>query len=152
MSNPDNALWRDNKAVEYASDIHQSGLHLLSLVNDVLDISAIESGKQKIIKLMIEPLPILQECLSVVEVSASTKGVTLETEFPKTLPTILADPRALKQIVLNLISNAIKFTEPGGTITLATEISDGAFHIRISDTGVGIDEEALPTITEPFTV
>lgn len=137
---------------EYSALIHDSGLYLLDLINDVLDMSKIEAGKMEV---SIEPLDlqeIASSCLRLIEERASKMGVTLHFTANLFNPYVLAfgDARATKQILLNLLSNAIKFTPPGGEITLSLETSDGYMNVSVTDTGIGIAKDDIPRLLLPF--
>jgi len=136
---------------EYAEDIHSSGEHLLSLVNDLLDLSTIEAGKQKLHKQDLEIGEIVSECARTLTSKAEESGIELIQTVPGNLATINADRRAIKQILINLLTNAIKFTPIGGKVEVSAKRHDGEVAFMIADTGRGISEEDLPTITELFT-
>jgi len=136
---------------EYASDIYNSGEHMLGLVNDILDISAIEAGKRPMVKETIDVAELLSDCVRSVDHSVNGSGVVLSVEpVPADLPYLYADRRSIAQIVLNLLSNAIKFTDRGGIISVTVTGRDGRVAIEVSDTGVGIEADRLDSITEPF--
>ncbi|MCW5730098.1 MAG: hypothetical protein KIT20_05025 [Alphaproteobacteria bacterium] len=138
------------KQEEYIRDILQSSHHLLYVINDVLDVAKIESG-QKNLELRKVHLPTLvEETLRLVSVRAGEKGVSLRRELPTFLPVIHADAPALKQILLNLLSNALKFTPSGGSITVAALSDEAVVEVAVADTGIGIDRGQLPHIFEPF--
>jgi PAS domain S-box-containing protein len=134
----------------YANDIHHSGEHMLALVNDVLDIAAVEAGQrsQSIEAIAINEL--VNDCIRNV-IPAASKG-QIEISFTETNspPELFADHRSVYQILLNLLSNAIKFTEPGGTITVSVLSQGQNIAIIVCDTGIGISSERIPNITEPF--
>ena len=135
----------------YVTDIHRSGLHLLSVINDILDLSKIESGKLSLEKEPTDLAGPIRESLRMMRQKITKRGLEIGVSGLERSPTIEADPRALKQIVLNLLSNAVKFTDPGGRITIDLRRDQGAFAVlRISDTGCGIPESHLPSITKPF--
>jgi len=136
---------------EYMGHIHGSGQHMLALVNDVLDIAAIEAGKRELDKEPIAVGEVLTGCMKTIEKAAKDGGIELSLEMPGNLPTLYADKRSITQIVQNLLSNAIKFTGSGGTISITTREADKQLMILIKDTGIGISSDILPTITEPFT-
>ena len=136
---------------EYAVDIQSSGEHLLELVNDLLDISTIEAGKQSLVKEKLSTNEIVTECERVVEERARSHGIDLVTTVPKDLPPLYADKRATKQILLNLLSNAVKFTPQGGKITVSVKASKRNTTLKIADTGKGIAAEKLPILTDSFT-
>ncbi|MGZ3305187.1 MAG: PAS domain-containing sensor histidine kinase [Asticcacaulis sp.] len=134
---------------EYAGDILNSGQHLLSLINDILDMSKIEAGKMQ---LRIEEVSIdevVDDTLRLLRQRAEKAGLKLRTHLPN-LPEIQADFRALKQILLNLLTNAVKFTPQGGTITVSGAVTDDNVHLRVTDTGVGIPEKAMARLAKPF--
>jgi two-component system cell cycle sensor histidine kinase PleC len=139
------------KYSEYAEDIRLSGEHLLSLVNDLLDISTIEAGKRSLIKENLLTEEIVSECVKTVIDRAQKKGISLVTKLPEKLPPLYADKRATKQILLNLLSNAIKFTPEGGKITVSAKALKKNTKLTITDTGIGIPHDKLTNLTEPFT-
>ena len=140
-----------DKYQEYAEDIQASGEHLLTLVNDILDLSTIEAGKQSLLKEKLSTEEIVMECERIVEDKARSNGITLVTEVPEDLPPLYADKRAVKQILLNLLSNAVKFTPDGGKITVSVKASKKNTTLKVADTGRGIPAERLPKLTDPFT-
>jgi PAS domain S-box-containing protein len=136
---------------DYAKDIHNSGEHMLALTNDVLDIAAIEAGKLELDKKVLDVSDMLDGCFRNFEHQAREKDIELSLENSDDLPSIYADRRSILQIMQNLISNAIKFTGKAETIIVSALSLDGTMVIKVSDTGIGIPEEILPTITDPFT-
>ncbi len=135
---------------EYARLINESGHHLLSVVNGILDMSKIENGNFEITPERFAPEPAIQECCDLLALEAREAGLELVRRLPGDLPEIVADKRALSQIVLNLMSNAIKFTDRGGTLTVSATADAAAIAVVIEDTGVGIGAEDLPHIGQPF--
>lgn len=135
---------------EYAELINASGQHLLSVVNGILDMSKMESGKFEISPEPFAPRAALLHCCNLLALKARENGIDLITDAPQDLPVMIGDPRAFKQIVLNLVSNAIKFTERGGQVTVAATVSPSHLFLRISDTGVGIAPDDLKRIGAPF--
>ena len=135
---------------EYADDIHVSGEQLLSLVNDMLDIAAIEAGKRALNKEHVDVCQVLKDCFTSVKPAADKKGIHLFLKPCDNLPKIFADRRSIVQIVLNILSNAIKYSKHGGTITVQAEIQEDNIEVKVMDTGAGIPAADLPTITEPF--
>jgi PAS domain S-box-containing protein len=138
------------KYVEYADDIRSSGEHLLQLINDLLDLSAIEAGKHQ---LSMEPLSVqdvIDDCAAIMSERASEKQIDYMSDVSHSLPPVMADRRALKQIFLNLLANAVKFTPDGGKVTLTATASTNAMTFEIRDTGTGIPNEKLATLTDPF--
>lgn len=139
------------KYMEYAEDIHSSGEHLLEMVNDLLDISAIEAGKQSLNKELLTVNEMVAESFSAIGQKAQEKDIELLTEISETLPPLYADKRATRQILLNLLTNAVKFTLEGGRITVSAKASKQKITLKVADTGQGIPAERLPNLTEPFT-
>jgi cell cycle sensor histidine kinase DivJ len=135
---------------EYAQLINESGLHLLSVVNGILDMSKMESGNFEIQPEPFAPREALAGCCNLMVLKARENGIDLVTRVPHDLPQITGDPRAFKQIVLNLLSNAIKFSERGGTVTAAIGIEGARLALRVTDTGVGIAPDDLRRIGDPF--
>ena len=135
---------------EYVEDIHLSGQHMLALINDILDISAIEAGKSELMREPLDVRVILQGCLKSVQPLANRKSINLQLDADRARLPILADRRALTQIVFNLLSNAVKFTDNGGSISLNAETVHGGTAISVVDSGRGIPRERLAKITEPF--
>jgi two-component system cell cycle sensor histidine kinase PleC len=134
---------------EYAGDILSSGQHLLSLINDILDMSKIEAGK---LTLRLEPVAIdevVEDTLRLIRQRAEKAGLKIRIHLPH-LPDISADFRALKQILLNLLTNAVKFTPHGGSITISAVATEDNVHISVADTGIGIAEKDLKRLAKPF--
>ena len=140
-----------DKNREYAGDIKASGEHLLELVNEILDLSTIEAGKQSLVKEKLSTEEVVRECEKIMEDKARSNGINLVTKVPKDLPPLYADKRAFKQILLNLLSNAVKFTPEGGRITVSAKASKRNITLKIIDTGKGIPAEKLSKLTDPFT-
>jgi signal transduction histidine kinase len=136
---------------EYAKDIHASGTHLLELITSILDISKAEAGKLEVAPLLLNPRPIIEMAIPLVRGAAEKKGIRLSIDLPDPPPTCIADPQALKQILLNLMSNAVKFTPEGGSVAvLLRGLADGAVEFVVRDSGVGIDAKDLPRLMKPF--
>jgi signal transduction histidine kinase/cbb3-type cytochrome oxidase subunit 3 len=135
--------------LEYARDIHSSGTHLLSLINDVLDMSKIEAGRYTIHPERLDGAEMLRSCARLVRVRASEAGITLGIGVAQELP-LEADARALKQVLLNLLTNAIKFTPAGGRVNLSAGRERNGIVFTVADTGVGISAEDLPRIGRRF--
>ena len=138
------------KQTEYVGDIRKSGQHLLSLINDILDTTKIESGKYVLHQEDLAVGELIGECLRQMEPLAVEKGVTLTATLPISLPVLYADPRAVRQILLNLLSNAVKFTPPGGRILVEADRAARSLRLRVSDTGIGIPAMELEQVMEPF--
>ena len=135
---------------EYAQLINDSGQHLLSVVNSILDMSKMESGNFEISPEMFAPRAALVGCCNLLALKARESGIDLVTRAPHDLPDMSGDPRAFKQIMLNLVANAIKFTERSGKVTVSADVEGPRLVLRVSDTGVGIAAEDLKLIGAPF--
>ena len=135
---------------DYMQDIHDSGAHMLALVNDVLDISQIEAGMRPLVKESIDIRDLLAECVKKLEVLANNKGIALSTEIADDVPDLYADNRSVVQIVQNLLSNAIKFSNRNGTVRITAQTSAYAVRIMVIDRGIGIPGDDIDGITEPF--
>jgi len=136
---------------EYSDDIYRSGEHLLDLINDILDVSKIESNQFELREQACSLLPILNSSLKIVGRREESDKLTIEKVIAPDFPELMIDMRVFRQILINLLGNAVKFTEPGGTITAEAKLdANGAPVIRIIDTGIGIPEEAIPHLTEAF--
>jgi two-component system, cell cycle sensor histidine kinase DivJ len=135
---------------EYAQLIHDSGHHLLSVVNGILDMSKMETGNFEISPEPFAPRAALLNCCNLLALKARENGVDLVTRAPEDLPVMNGDPRAFKQIALNLVSNAIKFSERGGTVTVSAAVEGARLMLRVTDTGVGIAADDLKRIGDPF--
>ncbi len=134
---------------DYVTDILSSGQHLLSLINDILDMSKIEAGKMQLQPEPVEPAQLLEQCVRIMRARAEEKQINLVVEG-QDLPAIEADPRAIKQVLLNLMSNAVKFTPEGGKVAVRTfDAADGVV-IQVADTGIGIPEDDLHRVGRPF--
>jgi PAS domain S-box-containing protein len=138
------------KYVEYANDIQASGQHLLDLINDLLDLSAIEAGKHQLSKEHLNALEVVEDCAPIVNERAAHQGVSYHAAIQMNLPEIWVDRRALKQILLNILSNAIKFTPEGGEVKLTLSTTSNEMIFETRDTGPGIPQSKLATLTDPF--
>ena len=138
-----------DKYGEYADDIHNSGIHLLTVINDILDMAKIEAGQMQIEREDVDLAPLLNETLRLVAVQADKKGIEVQQRISPKL-SLNADRRAMKQILLNLLSNAVKFTEPGGRILVRARKTSSAVTLTIEDTGIGIPKALLSRIGQPF--
>jgi signal transduction histidine kinase len=140
----------NEKQEEYLKDIYASGTHLLSLINDILDLSKIEAGRMEL-ELTDFHLPTaLDNALTLVRERAGRRSITLEMSVDERLGEVRADERKIRQVVLNLLSNAIKFTPEGGRIEVAALPRDGSVEVSVSDTGVGIAPEDQEAVFEEF--
>ncbi len=140
----------NQRYLEYLSDINASGRHLLDLIKDILDVSKIEAGAMDLSDEGVEIAAVAGSCLSMVRERASNAGVRLESDFPADLPEVRGDTLRIKQVLLNLIGNAVKFTPRDGSVSISAEYNDRCVSVIVSDTGVGIAAEDLEHITEPF--
>ncbi len=134
---------------EYSRDIHDSGKHLLNVISDILDMSKIEAGHMRITTEVIDLAPLIDETLRLTSIPAEQKNIHVEAAIDNGL-TLVADRRAMKQVLLNLMSNAVKFTNDGGSIRLRARKVAGAVTLTIADTGIGIPRAALRKIGQPF--
>jgi two-component system, cell cycle sensor histidine kinase DivJ len=135
---------------DYARLIHESGEHLLNVVNDILDMSKIEAGKFKIVKEPFEAASLITSCSEIMRHAADKKGITLVTDVTPGLPELAADKRACKQMLLNVLSNAIKFTDTGGCVRVSARVEKDAIALTVADNGIGIAEGDLPKLGTPF--
>jgi signal transduction histidine kinase len=134
----------------YVDDIHQSGLYALSLLNDLLDISKIEAGKFELNFTAVDVPELVEDCVGSLQPLAKRARIVLRTSLQPELPTVVADPRRLKQILLNLLTNAIKFTKEGGQVIVSGGMIDGEFRLRVRDTGVGMTKDEIAFAMQPF--
>ncbi len=137
---------------DYIQNIFDAGHHLLSIVDDVLDLAKVEAGKIELREEILDVSDLVRSCFDVVSVNAQAKGVMLKNEVSGNLPTIVADRRLLQQVFLNLMSNAIKFTESGGSISLgsARDANTDGIVFWVQDTGKGISEADLEQVFSRF--
>ncbi len=135
---------------DYARLIHESGEHLLNVVNDILDMSKIEAGKFKIVKEPFDVAPLVKSCCDIMRHTAEQRQLSLIMDVTPGIPELPADKRACKQMLLNVISNAIKFTDPGGWVRVSARRVDGNVEFSVADNGIGIAEADLPKLGKPF--
>ena len=136
---------------EYLKDIHAAGLHVVSLLNDLLDLSKIETGQLDLSFANVSLNELTQQCVGIMQPQASRARIIIRTSLTPGLPQVVADERSLRQIVLNLLSNSIKFTGPGGQVIVSTAFADsGEAILRVRDTGVGMSEKDVEAALEPF--
>jgi cell cycle sensor histidine kinase DivJ len=135
---------------EYAQLINDSGNHLLAVVNGILDMSKLETGDFEISPEPFVPAQVLGSCCDLLALKAREQGIELSMKLPENLPEIIADKRSFKQIMLNLISNAVKFTERGGRVTVTATPEGSGLLVTVEDSGVGISPEDMPKIGRPF--
>ncbi|MDJ0931346.1 HAMP domain-containing sensor histidine kinase [Breoghania sp.] len=136
---------------EYAGDIHTSGEHLLNLINEILDLSRIEAGRYELNEESITLPFLVEDCIHPIKLRAKNKGLTISEQFQEDLPKLWADERAIRPVVLNLISNAIKFTPSGGEISVkAGWMAGGGQYVSVRDNGPGIPADEIPVVLQVF--
>jgi signal transduction histidine kinase len=136
---------------DYAHDIHESGVHLLDIINDILDLSKIEVGRLDPNEATLDVHAVIESCVRIVRERAAMAGLELISEVPHDLPLLYADERMTKQILLNLLSNAVKFTPRGGAVRIGVSTAeDDAIVIRVEDNGIGIAPDDVQKALQPF--
>jgi cell cycle sensor histidine kinase DivJ len=135
---------------EYSGLIHESGSHLLELINGILDMSKIEAGKFELSEEMFDLGEVAEQSVRFVKLQADRKGVVLKTNIPEDCRTIFADKRAIKQMLVNLLTNGVKFTPRGGEVKVWALRDASGIQIAVRDTGVGISPEDLQRLGRPF--
>jgi two-component system cell cycle sensor histidine kinase PleC len=136
---------------DYSADIHNSGVHLLNLINEILDLSRIEAGRYELNEEAISLVHIVADCHHLLKLRASSRGITIHEIFEQGMPRVWGDERAVRQVVLNLLSNAIKFTPQGGEIWLkAGWTASGGQYLSVKDNGSGIAEDEIPIVLASF--
>jgi signal transduction histidine kinase len=140
------------RRTDYAKTIHESGMHLLTVINDILDLSKIEAGRVELREELVDLRRAIEACVTIIGERVTEGGLTLDVQIVPELPSLRADESKVKQILLNLMSNAVKFTPKGGRVALAAVLaSDGGLQISVEDTGIGMAEEDIPRALAPFT-
>jgi PAS domain S-box-containing protein len=136
---------------DYLKDIHASGSHVMSLADDLLDLSKIEAGKLELAFAAVDANSVIRECVSLMQPQAARERVIMRVSLHDRLPRVMVDERSLRQIMLNLMSNAVKFNEPGGQVIVSTAVdAAGQAVIRVRDTGVGMNENEVGLALTPF--
>ncbi len=136
---------------DYSNDIHNSGVHLLGLINEILDLSRIEAGRYELNEEVVGLAQTVEECHHLLKLRAKNRGITIHEMFEPDMPKLWADERAVRQVCLNLLSNAIKFTPQGGEIWLKVGwTAAGGQYLSVKDTGSGIPEEEIPIVLDSF--
>ena len=136
---------------EYSADIHNSGVHLLNLINEILDLSRIEAGRYELNEEAVSLVNAVADCHHLLKLRASSRGIAIHVVFEHGMPKIFCDERAIRQIVLNLLSNSIKFTPQGGEIWLKVGwTASGGQYLSVKDTGSGIAEDEIPIVLASF--
>jgi signal transduction histidine kinase len=139
------------RQASYTKDIHDSGQHLLQIINNVLDMSKVEAGQYQLYETAVDLRDVARASISILSGRAREQGLSLELAINSKLPCVMADERTLRQVLLNLLSNAVKFTPHGGRVTVTGSIQpNGDLAIHVQDTGIGIAAEALDLVMEPF--
>jgi signal transduction histidine kinase len=141
----------DKKQLEYIKDIHSSGLLLLSIINDVLDMSKIEAGKLELAPERVPVQPVIREAVRMVSERARSRGLALVATVPEDEISVWGDERAIKQIMLNLLSNAVKFSDEGGRVDIRASLDDvGGLVLEVEDYGIGMAENEIDRALQPF--
>ena len=142
---------RNDKYRGYVNDIHTSGAHLLSLINDLLDLSKVEAGKLELNFTAVDLGEVVDHAFKLMQEQATAARVILRKNIPADLPSVVADQRSMRQIVINLLSNAVKFTDPGGQVIVSAQfLKSGELKLKVKDTGIGMSESDLRDAVEPF--
>jgi len=140
-----------DKNKEYLNDIHQSGQHLLELINDILDVSAIEADALELVEEKVNLADVVGSSIRIVKARAADEQVTVTSSVDQHIQPIYADSRRLRQVLINLLSNAVKFTPKGGKVSVDTQLTDdGMLALTVSDTGIGMDEEGIAVALSSF--
>jgi len=150
LLNAPSAVARD-KVEGYIRDINRAGLHLLGVINDILDLTKIEAGKLSLYEAEVEFAELLAASLTMVQGLSEEKRITIQCDMSGPQPRLRIDELKLKQILLNLLSNAVKFTPPAGRVEVKTALDSDGFVIKVKDTGIGIAPSDLPKVLIPFT-
>lgn len=135
---------------DYLNDIHTSGSHLLELINGVLDFSKIDSGEIRLTEKPFAPLAMIDDCLRMIRTKAEQGQISLDSTVDTDLPLLRGDERQLRQLTLNLLANAVKFTAPGGCVSVACRSDADGFVLTVTDTGIGMEPEDADKAREPF--
>jgi signal transduction histidine kinase len=140
----------NDKQLDYLNDINSSGQHLLSLINDILDLAKIEAGRMELDLARFDPAQAIDNTLTLIRERATRNGIALSLESDPDIGECVADARKFKQIMLNLLSNAVKFTPEGGRVSVKARRANGGLEISVSDTGIGIAEADQKLVFEEF--
>ena len=137
-------------SIQYAADIHESGSHLLSVINDILDLAKVEAGRFELAEEEVDLHFAVQSVNRLVRETAHRRQLSLDSQIGRDIPRLRSDMRVLRQMLLNLLSNSLKFTPAGGRISVSASLDHGGITIQVSDTGIGIAEDDLARVLEPF--
>jgi len=141
----------DQRYVEYAKDIHDSGQHLLAVINDILDLSKIEAGQMELAEDVVDIVELMQGVARVMDARVEQTGISFRVDIPDDFPSAVIDGRKIKQVLLNLLSNAVKFTQREGTVTLSASLRpNNEIVLSVSDNGIGMTETEIVLALEPF--
>lgn len=138
------------KYINYAEDIHRSGECMLALIDDILELKAIETGERPILGEPVAPRKFLQDCSEALQDKIAARGIAVSIDVPKNIPSILADRESLTHMVLNLLTNAIDASDRGGSILMSVESEQQKIIIVVADSGIGIPQDRLDRIFQPF--
>jgi two-component system cell cycle sensor histidine kinase PleC len=138
------------KILEYATDINDSGWYLLELINDLLDLAKIEAGKYRLDPEPVDVGEVIDEVVRNVSLKIDQAGIRFTAPAQDNPPGLVTDRRALKQVLLNLLTNALKFTPAGGQVSLCVEVADQGLRFTIADTGIGMSPDLLSRLGQPF--
>lgn len=140
----------DTRYVSYARDIRESGEHLLSIINGMLDLTRAASGSLDLQCADVDLRKLTTATFKHVAPQADTKDIEFEGDFPEDFPAVFVDPQRMRQVLINLVDNAVKFSPPGSRVTVSGEILAGAVRLAVRDEGIGMDPKDLPRVVEPF--
>ncbi|MFC7049726.1 sensor histidine kinase [Emcibacter nanhaiensis] len=142
---------REEKMKEYAGDIRDSGHHLLNIINDILDLAKVEAGHMELDEKSVDLIETAEHASKLIAPQARKKNITIHQHIPETMPHLIADDRMIIQILVNLLSNSVKFTPAGGEVVISARLDEkGRCVLSVSDNGIGIDEEELEEVLNPF--
>jgi two-component system, cell cycle sensor histidine kinase DivJ len=150
LINADELRVDDQRRQEYVRLINDSGLHLLAVVNGILDVSRLQTGDFEILPEPFKPAAVIEGCRELLALKAKDLGIALQCKVPQELPEIVADKRAVKQILINLVANALKFTNRGGAVTIDAAVDGEYLVVSVQDTGIGIAPEHFGRLGDPF--
>jgi signal transduction histidine kinase len=140
------------RVAEFAQQINDAGHHLLGLINSILDVARIEAGRFDLASDTVDVAHMVRNCIRQADAAAQAAEITLTAEVPDDLPLLRADERRLQQVLNHLLSNAVKFTQAGGTVSVAASVgASGGLVLTVRDTGIGIPDADIDRVFEPFT-